>query len=147
MKMAIQEGMIRLVEVDAVRASRIKSWGKMRYVRSRAWWEGECSLDLLNRLAKLGIRTAQSEELRILWNRQQIAVDKVRYLKDPKPLRDFPVTKKLYEHQVRAADMAMITFGWAAPEEVGIGKEDAAERGGNQGKDPADPAVRKAERG
>ena len=48
----------------------------------------------------------------------QRAVDKMRVEKEPEALVKYPVQGSLYEHQVRAANMALLTFGLADPKEV-----------------------------
>lgn len=48
----------------------------------------------------------------------QRAVDKMRVEKGPEALVKYPVQGSLYEHQVRAANMALLTFGLADPKEV-----------------------------
>ena len=45
-------------------------------------------------------------------------VDKMRVEKEPEALVKYPVQGSLYEHQVRAANMALLTFGLADPKEV-----------------------------
>lgn len=116
MKMAMKDGMIRIIEVDAVQAAVIKSWGKMKYSRVNQMYEGQISVELLNKLATLVRLPASVEALRQEMNAIQEAVDHERVRKDPKPLFKYPVTKPLYQHQVRAANMALLTFGMIDPE-------------------------------
>ena len=60
------------------------------------------------------------KEERDLLNDIQKAVDEERVLPadDMKPLVKYPVKKKLFAHQVRAANMAALVFGLVGPEEV-----------------------------
>lgn len=44
------------------------------------------------------------------------AVDRERVRECPKPLVKYPVKMPLYQHQTRAANMALLTFGWIKPE-------------------------------
>lgn len=50
MKMAMKDGMIRIIEADVTQAAIIKSWGKMKYSRSNQMYEGPVSMELLNKL-------------------------------------------------------------------------------------------------
>ena len=116
MKMAMKDGMLRIIEADVTQAAIIKSWGKMKYSRVNQMYEGQVSAELLNRLATLVRLPASIEELRQQMNAVQNAVDHERVRGDPKPLYKYPVTKPMYQHQVRAANMALLTFGMIEPE-------------------------------
>ena len=116
MKMAMKDGMIRIIEADVTQAAIIKSWGKRKYSRSNQMYEGPVSMELLNKLAGFVRLPPAIEAVRKNMNKVQEAVDQERVRKDPKPLVDYPVTKSLYQHQVRAANMALLTFGLIPPE-------------------------------
>ena len=119
MKMAMKDGMIRIIEADTTQAAIIRSWGKMKYSRVNQMFEGPVSAELLNKLAGLVRLPASIEELRAHMNKVQEAVDKERVRKNPDSLYKYPVTKSLYQHQVRAANMALLTFGLIPPEKEG----------------------------
>ena len=123
MKMRLQDGKIQVIEADEVQKAIIKSWNRMRYIRGHQMYEGPASLELLNKLAGICRLPAYMEEERVRMNRVQDAVDKERTRKDPKPMVRYPVSRDLYEHQVRAANMALITFGIILPMEDTDGKE------------------------
>ena len=74
--------------------------------------EGIASAELLNKLATLVHLPPSIEAERIRMNTVQEAVDQERTREHPEPLYKYPVTKNLYEHQVRAANMALMTFGF-----------------------------------
>ena len=116
MKMAMKDGMLRIIEADVTQAAIIKSWGKMKYSRVNQMYEGQVSAELLNRLATLVRLPVSIEKIRQQMNAVQNAVDHERVQEDPKPLYKYPVTKSLYQHQVRAANMALLTFGLVPPE-------------------------------
>ena len=118
MKMALHNGAIKIIEADNTQSAIIKSWGKMRYVRAKQMYEAPVSADLLNRLASL-VRLPESiEAVRREMNATQEAIDRERIRKDPKPFCRYPVKKTLYQHQVRAANMALLAFGIIKPGEV-----------------------------
>ena len=51
-------------------------------------------------------------------HRVQEAIDSERVNPHPKPLADYPVKMSLYDHQVRGANMCLVAFGWASPDEI-----------------------------
>ena len=116
MKMALKDGKILIKDADSTQGAVIRSWNRMRWNKSLKLFEGDLSGDLLDRLAKLVKLPQAIEEERQAIHRVQRAVDQERARKDPEPLVRYPVTKQLYKHQVRAANMALITFGIIHPE-------------------------------
>lgn len=121
MMMKMENGYIYVKNADSISQEPIiRSWGTMKWNRRNQWFEGLASRELLNRLRSITRLPAPIEEERIRLNRIQQAVDKERTLpaEKLKPLADYPVTKSLYAHQVRAANMALLTFGLADPKEV-----------------------------
>lgn len=118
MKMAMKDGKIYIKEADVTQQAVIKSWGRMRWNRGTQLFEGQCSMDLLERLAKLVRLPAPVEAERQKMLSVQNAVNAVRTDPAPKPLVRFPVKMNLYQHQVRAADMALIVFGMIPPDKV-----------------------------
>ena len=112
MKMALTDGVIRIIEADAVQKTIIKSWNQMRWIRGQQMYEGIASAELLNKLATLVHLPPSIEAERTRMNEIQEAVDQERTKEHPEPLYKYPVTKNLYEHQVRAANMALMTFGF-----------------------------------
>ena len=116
MKMALKYGKVLIKDADSTQGAVIRSWNRMRWNKSLKLFEGDLSGDLLDRLAKLVKLPQAIEEERQAIHRVQRAVDQERARKDPEPLVRYPVTKQLYKHQVRAANMALITFGIIPPE-------------------------------
>ena len=121
MMMKMENGWVYIKAADKISQEPImKSWGMLKWNRAKEWFEGMVSRELLNRLRSITRLPAPIEEERIRLNQIQEAVDKERTLppEELKPLTDYPVTKSLYAHQVRAANMALLTFGLADPKEV-----------------------------
>lgn len=85
----------------------------MKWNKRQKWWEGLVCAELLNRLAKLIPLTEPLNAERHRLNAVQEAVDaeRVRPAGDLKPLAKYPVKRSLYAHQMRAANMALLTFG------------------------------------
>ena len=79
---------------------------------------GDCSKELLDKLSKIVRLPPAIESYRQRLDETQRAVDKMRVEKEPEALVKYPVQGSLYEHQVRAANMALLTFGLADPKEV-----------------------------
>lgn len=118
MKMALQNNTIKIIEADVTQAAIIKSWSKMKFSRAKQMYEAPVSADLLNRLATLVRLPENIEAVRQRMNATQNAIDRERIREDPKPFCRYPVKKSLYQHQVRAANMALLAFGIIRPEEV-----------------------------
>lgn len=121
MRMKMEDGWIYIIEASPAQGSSIKAWGLMKWKRKDKMWYGKASGELLNRLsALLPALPPGIEAERIRLNRMQEAVDRERTLPidQLKPLTNFPVTRSLYAHQTRAANMALLTFGIIDPKEV-----------------------------
>ena len=103
-----------LIEVDNTQMAIIKSWNSMKYDRRKNMMIGDCSKELLDKLSKIVRLPPAIESYRQRLDETQRAVDK----KEPEALVKYPVQGSLYEHQVRAANMALLTFGLADPKEV-----------------------------
>ena len=123
MKMALKDGKVLIKDADSTQGAVIRSWNRMRWNKSLKLFEGDLSGDLLDRLAKLVKLPQAIEEERQAIHRVRRAVDQERARKDPEPLVRYPVTKQLYKHQVRAANMALITFGIIPPEAEEVGRD------------------------
>lgn len=118
MKMAMKDGKIMLIEVDNTQMAIIKSWNSMKYDRRKNMMIGDCSKELLDKLSKIVRLPPAIESYRQRLDETQRAVDKMRVEKEPEALVEYPVQGSLYEHQVRAANMALLTFGLADPKKV-----------------------------
>ena len=113
----MKDGKIMLIEVDNTQMAIIKSWNSMKYDRRKNMMIGDCSKELLDKLSKIVRLPPAIESYRQRLDETQRAVDKMRVEKEPEALVKYPVQGSLYEHQVRAANMALLTFGLADPEE------------------------------
>lgn len=107
---------IILAEVDNVQFAVIKSWNKLRWDRNSKTLHGTADIELLDKLSSI-VRLPPSVERR--WrdlHALQDAVDRERVNPEPAPFYKYPVKMPLYAHQVRGANMALLTFGWVPPE-------------------------------
>ena len=127
MKMALKDGVLFIKDFTPVQESVIKSWNLMRFDRKNGLLIGQATMDLLSRLSKIVQLPAPIQDELSRMSLTQKAVDYVRTEPDPKELYRFPVKKKLYKHQIRAGDMALLTFGLIPAEEA---FKDAADRKG-----------------
>lgn len=89
----------------------------MKWNKRQNWWEGLVCAELLNRLSKLIPLPKPLNAERYRLNAVQEAVDaeRVRPTEDLKPFVKYPVKRNLYAHQMRAANMALLTFGLMDP--------------------------------
>lgn len=116
MKIALQGTTLLIKEADNVQFAVIKSWNKMRWDRKTQLLTGTADMELLDKLASIVRLPPSIEQYRANLHRVQDAVDRERVNPDPKPAYAYPVKMPLYQHQVRGANMALLTFGLISPE-------------------------------
>lgn len=115
MKMKMENGSLIVADADRTQYAVIKSWNAMRWNRAKQWLEGPATGELLNKMAGLVRlpRPIEAERKRI--NGIQEAVDAERMKAVSEPLVDYPVKIPLFQHQIRGANMALLTFGLIEP--------------------------------
>lgn len=118
MKMALQGNTLLIKDADNVQFTVIKSWNKMKWDKKTQTLRGTADLELLDRLSSIVRLPPAIAERRNHLQTIQAAVDRERVNQTPTPLYNFPVKMSLYSHQIRGANMALLTFGWAAPPEA-----------------------------
>lgn len=111
MKMKIENGSLIVADADSTQYAVIKSWNSMRWNRSKQWLEGAATMELLNKMASLVRLPGPIEAERQRMNEVQAAVDAERMKDASKPLYDYPVKIPLFQHQIKGANMALLTFG------------------------------------
>lgn len=117
MKIALQGNTLLIKEADNVQFSAIKSWNKMRWDKKTQLLTGTADIELLDKLASIVRLPPAIEQFRQQLHAVQDAIDQERVNQDPHPMAAFPVKMPLYAHQVRGANMCLIAFGWARPED------------------------------
>lgn len=115
MKMAMKNGEIMIREADNVQFTIIKSWGKMKWNRSKQMLTGSADIELLNKLSGIVNLPPAIEEHRAKLNEIMAAVDRERMNPNPVPLVEPPVKVKPFTHQIRGYNMALMTFGLVEP--------------------------------
>ena len=117
-KMESGDDYLVLVDADSVQFSTIKSWGLMKWDKGKQALYGPITIELLDKLASIVRLPPAPEQRRQALHTVQDAVDAERV--NPKPIlfAKCPVKVPLYTHQIRAFDMALLTFGWVTPEEA-----------------------------
>lgn len=115
MKMALQGNTLKIIEIDSVHFSVIKSWNKMKWNKSLKQLEGIADMELLDKLAGICRLPSAIEAHRQRLHEVQDAVDAERMNPQPTPMYRYPVKLPLYSHQVRGANMALLTFGFIPP--------------------------------
>lgn len=116
MKMALKDNVLLIKDADNVQFTIIKSWNKMKWTKATQTLSGLADLELLDKLASIVKLPPTIEARRVELQAIQDAVDRERVNPDPKPLYNYPVKLPLYKHQVRGANMALLTFGFVPPE-------------------------------
>ena len=121
MKMALKDTTLFIKEADNVQFTVIKSWNKMKWDKKTQTLRGTADLELLDKLSGIVRLPPAAESRRQRLRAVQDAVDRERINPEPVPFFKYPVKMPLYAHQVRGANMAMLTFGWAQPGEGAAG--------------------------
>lgn len=122
MKIAIKDGQVLIKEADNIQFQIIKSWGKMKWSRQTQMLSGTADIELLNKLAGIILLPKNIDELRVKLNMVVAAVDKERVNPEPVALIEPPIKVKLFKHQIRGYNMALMTLGLAEPSsQVGKG--------------------------
>ena len=111
MKMAIKDGKLILAELSGEQVLRIRNWGTMTWNKARETMTGKADFENLSRLSKMvrlpEVYQTYLDELKA--RRERIEAE--RFNPDPVPLVNYPGKAKLYKHQLRGANMAMLVFG------------------------------------
>lgn len=115
MKMALKDNQILIKEADNNQYMIIKSWQKMKWSKAQQMLYGPADAELLNKLAGLVALPPVIEQYRQKLNKIAEAVDRERLNDEPKPMYEFPVKMKLYKHQIRGVNMALMVFGLLEP--------------------------------
>jgi Superfamily II DNA/RNA helicases, SNF2 family len=110
MMIAMRDGNVLIKDADSGQYATIKSWGLMTWSKRENSLCGRASLDLLDKL-KTVIRLPPDMEM----ERQHLelkhsAIEWQRMLADPSPLFKYPVKPQMFKHQIRGANMALLTF-------------------------------------
>lgn len=114
MKMKMENGYIYIIEADATQSETLKSWNYMiKWDKRNKWWKGAASLEFLGRLSGLVSlpETIKAEYQHMEAVQKAVDAERVKAAEKVKPFVKYPVRKKLYTHQVRAANMCLLTFG------------------------------------
>lgn len=107
----MDEQNIYIKDCDSTQFSIIRSWNKMKYDRKSKMLVGPCEIELLNKLAEMVRLPDRMERYRQKLNRIQLEVDKIRNADKAEPIIKPPVKVSLFNHQAKALNMALITFG------------------------------------
>lgn len=128
MKVAIKDGRIILAQIEQARMDKLKKTGMLRWNKAARTYSAPVTLDLLDVLAQIFPLpdTVEAERRRLAGIARQL--DAQRAASEPVPLTSYPVRAKMFRHQVRAANMALIQLsskpsaGFGLLFEMGCGK-------------------------
>lgn len=123
MKIALKGDTLMIREADNVQFTIIKSWNKMKWSKPTQTLAGIADIELLDKLSSIVKLPPAVEARRTTLHTIADAVDRERMTADPVPFVKYPVKLPLYQHQVRAANMCLLTFGWETPEQAVISNE------------------------
>lgn len=113
MKIAMVDGEIFLREMTPAQYSIIKGFNLMKWNKAQQYLQGCASAELLDKLTCLGKLPPDIEAYRQSLHKTADLVNAERIQENPEPIIKPPVKVSLFKHQVRALNMAILTFGWA----------------------------------
>ena len=117
MRVGVKNGQLLICRPGPGTEEVIRSWGTMKYDKKDGMWKGPLDLDQLERLKKIAPEFPPSlEKIRRELELAGNAVERERTRPDPKPLYRYPIKARLYSHQIRAANMALLVFGLVSGE-------------------------------
>lgn len=124
----MKNGRIILAQIEQARMDKLKKTGMLRWNKAARTYSAPVTLDLLDVLAQIFPLpdTVEAERRRLASIARQL--DAQRAASEPVPLTSYPVRAKLFRHQVRAANMALIQLsskpsaGFGLLFEMGCGK-------------------------
>lgn len=119
MRMKMEGGFLCLAPENAREAAALKSWNQTKWNKQYRCWMAFVSLEMLDKLSVLQKQPLPDyiEDKRIRLRAVQDAVDaeRMRPAEKVEPLYPYPVKRPLYIHQIRAANMCLLTFSLAEP--------------------------------
>ena len=124
----MKNGRIVLAQIEQARMDKLKKTGMLRWNKAARTYSAPVTLDLLDVLSQIFPLpdTVEAERQRLAGIARQL--DAQRAASEPVPLTSYPVRAKLFRHQVRAANMALIQLsskpsaGFGLLFEMGCGK-------------------------
>lgn len=124
----MKNGRIVLAQIEQARMDKLKKTGMLRWNKAARTYSAPVTLDLLEVLAQIFPLpdTVEAERRRLVGIARQL--DAQRAASEPVPLTSYPVRAKMFRHQVRAANMALIQLsskpsaGFGLLFEMGCGK-------------------------
>lgn len=128
MKVAMKDGRIILAQIEQARMDKLKKTGMLRWNKAERTYSAPVTLDLLDVLAQIFPLPdiVEAERQRLAGIARQL--DAQRAAAEPVPLTPYPVRAKMFRHQMRAANMALIQLsskpsaGFGLLFEMGCGK-------------------------
>lgn len=125
MRITMKDGQIVLGDMGAYYGA-LRSWGLLTYHKPTQTLRGAVSLELLDNLSGLGRLPREIEAERQRLRAVKEAIDAERGNEHPVPLVHYPVKAKLFEHQIRGCNLALLTFGVVDPQTAERRNRDAS---------------------
>lgn len=100
-----------VMDADPTQLGEIRSLGRMTWNRAKRWYEGDATVDLIDSLGALCRLPDELLALKAQLLTVQGRIDALRLQSPAIPIAEYPVKAKLFEHQVRGANMALVAMG------------------------------------
>ncbi len=112
MQIALKDGDIFIREMTPEQYAIIKGWNLTKWVKAERHLRGKANMELLDKLDGICKLPPHIQEYRYELHKTAELVNLERNKENPEELVKYPVKKKLFMHQVRAANMALLVFGF-----------------------------------
>lgn len=109
MKLALSRGLI-YIQNTKEEYPIIKGLPNARFDKKLKAWVVPATADMLERLHRFVKLPKSLESERVRLKRKQALIDTERLKEKSDPLVKYPVKVKLFQHQIKAANMAMYEF-------------------------------------
>lgn len=110
MQIAIKGYNIYIKEFTRTQYDVISQWKHMKWNSSLKMLVGLADIETLDKLKKFTGLPVAMEKKRLKMKGKAKLIDRERLKEKSTPLLKYPVKANLYEHQVRAANMALLQF-------------------------------------
>lgn len=110
MEIAMKDGLLYMRNMDSTQYAVIRGIGDVKWNKQKQMLIGSVTLELLQGLNSIITLPTKVEAERVRLEAIQTSIDRIRMEDNPEALVSYPVKAKLFSHQIKAANMALLAF-------------------------------------
>lgn len=115
MEIAMKDGLLYMRNMDSTQYNVIRGVRSVKWDKKRQMLIGPAELELLRCLGSIITLPTKVEAERVRLESIQNDIDRIRMEDSPEELVHYPVKAKLFSHQIKAANMALLAFNAIDP--------------------------------